>query len=115
MKALKLEGLTVRDIDIENTLEALQEAVYGYIEAVTLIPDKVTMLVNEEGRLRGMAANPAASALTGLPIVGPAIIVGVDGDEFCDAPEEYAARIRRRFPNKEKELPEGSENKYNHQ
>lgn len=38
MKALKLEGTSIREVDIENTLEALQEAVFGYIETITLAP-----------------------------------------------------------------------------
>ncbi|MBQ8960888.1 MAG: DUF3846 domain-containing protein [Ruminococcus sp.] len=94
MKALKLEGCTVREIEIENTLEALQEAVYGYIETITLTPDRAVMIVNEEGRIRGMAVNPAATKYTGIVIVGPALIVGVDGEEFCDVPEEIIEQFR---------------------
>ena len=55
MKVLKLEGKSISETDVANTLEALQTAVDGYIESVTLIPDKAVMIVNEEGRLRGIA------------------------------------------------------------
>ena len=97
MKALRMEGTIIREIDIENTLEALQEAVFGYIETITLVPDRAVMIVNEEGRIRGMAVNPAASTVSGIPVVGPALIVGIDGDDFCDIPEEYARRVKLRW------------------
>ena len=98
MKALKLEGITINQVEIENTLEALQNAVDGYIETVPIRfipPDKAVMIVNEEGLLRGMAPNPAASMIAGIKIVGPAIAVGVDGEEFTDLPEDVKQRIHR--------------------
>ena len=48
MKALKIEKNRIAEIDIENTLEALQAEVDGYIETVTLVPDQAVMIVNEE-------------------------------------------------------------------
>ena len=95
MKVLILEALNVREAEIENTLEALQRAVCGYIEALTLVPGKAVMIVNEEGLLRGMAPNPAASMIARIKIVGPAIVVGVDGEEFTDLPEDVKQRIHR--------------------
>lgn len=97
MKALRLEDRSIITADIENTLEALQAAVDGYIEAVTLIPGKAVMIVNEEGLLRGMAQNPIASAVANTQIVGPALVVGVDGDEFTDFPAEIRQQIDELF------------------
>ncbi len=97
MKALRLEDRSIITADIENTLEALQAAVDGYIESVTLIPDKAVMIVNEEGRLRGMTPNPIASAVANTQIVGPAVVVGVNGEEFTDVPEDVECCIRALF------------------
>ena len=97
MKALKIEGCTVVPVNIENTLDALQAAVDGYIEAVTLIPGKAVMIVNEEGLLRGMAPNPIASNVANTQIVGPAVVVGVDGDEFTDIPTDIANSVKIKF------------------
>lgn len=97
MKAIKIERYRVTEVDIENTLEALQHSVDGYIETVTLIPGKAVMIVNEEGLLRGMTPNPAASMIAGTKIVGPALIVGVDGDEFTDIPADIEHTIKIRF------------------
>ena len=97
MKALKLEGTTVTQVEIDNTLEALQHAVDGYIEAVTLIPGKAVMIVNEEGLLRGMTPNPIASAVANTQIVGPAVVVGVDDEDFTDIPEDVEHCIRALF------------------
>lgn len=41
------------------------------------------LIVNEEGRLRGLPFNVN---LCGLKIVGTVLVVGVNGDEFCDIP-----------------------------
>ena len=97
MKALKLEGRSISEVEIENTLEALQAAVNGYIETIGIVPGEAVMIVNEEGRLRGMAPNPIASAFAGIDIVGPALIVGVDEDDFTDVPEDAADALKRMF------------------
>lgn len=73
--------------NVSNDLRALQDVVGGYIETVTLFSD-VTFICNEEGRLLGMAPN---FKFYGVDFVGPVLIVGVKGEEFCDIPEEHAA------------------------
>ena len=97
MKALKLEGHSITETGIENTLEAFQSAVDGYIETLTLVPDRAVMIVNEEGLLRGLSPNPIASAVANTQIVGTAIIVGVDGEEFTDVPEDVERCIKALF------------------
>lgn len=70
-------------IEIENTLEALQWEVGGYIETVTLASDLV-VICDEEGRLKGKAAN---CRICGIRFVGTILIAGVDGEEFTDVPD----------------------------
>lgn len=67
-------------LEMENTLEALQEAVGGYIETITFASD-ACIICNEEGHLKGMPFN---CKLLGIDFVGPILLVGVDGDEFTD-------------------------------
>lgn len=93
MKALKCIGFRVEEVEIENTLEALQNAVGGYAETLTLIPGKAVMIVNEDGLQLDLTINPAASALAGVKIVGHALIVGVGGEGFCDLAPEIVRRI----------------------
>ena len=97
MKALKLEGRSISEVEIDNTLEALQKAVDGHIETIGIVPGEAVMIVNEEGRLRGMAPNPIASAFADSDIVGPALIVGVDEDDFTDVPEDAANALKKMF------------------
>ena len=97
MKAIKLEGRIISKIEIENTLEAFQSAVEGYIETLQIVPDKAVMVVNEEGLNLGLMPNPCASALAGTLIVGNALVVGVDGEEFTDVPDDIADEIMMLF------------------
>ena len=69
--------------DIENTLEALQAEVEGYIETVTLCSD-VCLIANEEGLIKRMPFN---THFAGCPWFGTLLLVGVNGDEFCDVPD----------------------------
>lgn len=74
-------------IEIDNTLEQLQKAVGGFIETVTL-GEGVVLICDEEGLLKGRAYNkPASIAVKG--IVGPALLAGIDGDEFASLPEKF--------------------------
>ncbi|QAT43469.1 DUF3846 domain-containing protein [Aminipila luticellarii] len=84
MKALrKRPGEAAEEIQIDNTLEALQKEVGGYIESVTIATDLV-ILCDEEGRLKGKAHN---CNLLGVDFVGSIIVAGVNGDEFSDVPK----------------------------
>lgn len=85
MKAIrKKPGCEPEVIDVENTLEALQAEVDGYIEAVTISGDAV-IICNEEGRLLGLPHN---CRYCGVDFVGTILVVGYAGDTFCDVPEE---------------------------
>lgn len=71
--------------EIENTLEAFQEIVGGYIETFTCSAD-VTLVINEDGRLLDLPVN---RDFCGHRFVGPMIFVGYnDEGEFTDLPEE---------------------------
>lgn len=96
MKAIQFKGYDISEINIDNTLEALQAAVLGHIQIVILVPDQAVMIVNEEGRLHQMKPNIMASAIAGQKIVGPALVVGVDGEEFTSIPPEIARHIKVR-------------------
>ena len=97
MKALKLEGTSVREIEIENSIPAIQDEVLGFYETIPIIKDQAIMIINEKRMYLGMRLNLSASAISGQTIVGPALVVGADGDEFCDIPSDISALIRLRW------------------
>ena len=90
----KLTGLLVpangepRRIEVDNTLEALQKVVGGYIETCTICTDTVA-IINEEGRLLGLPINEHLRFF-----VGDALIVGVDGDEFASLTDQQINSLR---------------------
>ena len=83
-------GKTPILIEVENTLEALQKAVGGYIESVT-VEDDVCILCDEEGRLKGL---PMTMIYKGIDFVGPVLFVGVKGEDFCSIPDDYVEMIQ---------------------
>jgi len=72
---LKSNGSRERDVKI-NSLKQMQELVGGYVEFVYL-NDKV-LVVNEEGLLFGLPRNNQATEIAGHPIVGDAILCGIN-------------------------------------
>ena len=62
----------------DNTLEAFQSAVGGYIETVTFATD-ACLIVNEEGIYKGLPLNIHT---LGCDLFGTVIAVGIKGDEF---------------------------------
>lgn len=100
MRVLKIEpGKEPVVINIENTLEALQEAVGGYIETLTFVSD-AALIVDEEGKLKG---KPYNFTFCGEVLVGTVLFVGVDGEEFCDIPAMAADFITKIFRRRERD------------
>lgn len=87
--------------DIDNDLKTLQKTVGGYIETVTL-NDDIVLIVNEEGKLRGL---PECRTLVNLDgggmdtLVGTVIVAGIDWKtgSFCSLTDEQAAELKRKF------------------
>ena len=86
-----------REILIDNTLEAKQEIVKGYIECVYLQDDAdVVLICNEEGKINGMKLNREI----GYDIIaGPFLIVGDDheNDDFKSLTEEQLLKYKMYF------------------
>lgn len=76
----------------ENTLEAFQAAVGGYIETCTLTEDLV-IICNEEGKLYDSL--PYNVTICGEDFVGTILAVGVKGDEFASIPARHIPLVRR--------------------
>ena len=82
----KRPGEPPRHVWVSNNLEALQKAVEGYIETITVSRGDgrdLVIICNEEGKLKD---KPYNCNIAGYDLVGPILIVGVDGEEFGDLP-----------------------------
>lgn len=94
MKILyKSPGMAPEVKEIENDLKVLQELVGGYIETVRF--NGITMIINEEGKLKGlpvnflMVGNGCAQA-----IVGPVIFCRSEGVDFTSLKDEDIEMIQ---------------------
>lgn len=93
-----------RVAQIHDTLEALQEAVGGYIEAIYPFPDPVAIICDEEAKLVGKELNRALCYPNGDPydiIAGTFLITGLTEDNFGSLTEELIEKYYNRF-----ELPQ---------
>ena len=98
MKAIKFEGrknslVNIPAMDIRDETKALQNIIGGYLEAVRISEDAV-MLVDEDGYVKCLPPNPAATLVAGKVILGTALLVGLavndDGElYFTDVPKRF--------------------------
>lgn len=86
-----------------NTLEALQEAVGGYIEAVR-VTSSIIIWVNEDGKTKGLNHNFHLS-LNGFIedwVVGDVVITGSnEGGDNVSLTDEEIDEIQKRFLNRD--------------
>lgn len=87
---IKEPGKPWQIAEVENTLDALQKAVGGYIETLTFCtePDTLVLIMDEEGRLND---KPYNMTICEVPLFGTLLLCGKNGDEFTDVPD-WAAR-----------------------
>lgn len=72
--------------NISTSLKNLQSIVDGPIETVSCGGSSV-IICNEEGKIRGLQPNfRIGFGWLADVIVGEAIVIGVDGEDFCDLP-----------------------------
>lgn len=99
------ESIGVLDLDApEGSLKVLQDAVDGWVQVVDLAP-KLSIWVNEEGKMNGLPYNGIATAIYqdrfGAVdiIVGNAVLTGGTDDEgeTIGLTDEQVARIQRLF------------------
>ena len=76
----KAPGKPIETLTVENSLEALQQLVGGYIETFTVSTDCV-LLCDEEGKIKG---KPANFSFAGQLFVGPVFICGAWNGDFTD-------------------------------
>lgn len=95
IRVLKIEpGRPPEEVMMANTLEALQGAVGGLIEVVTLDSD-VCLICNDEGKLIGLPGN---RRLRGDIIAGTFVIVGDDGDGgLCSLSDDAVCKYTEQF------------------
>ena len=87
MKLNESKFKIISDSKDEPTLEQAQEFVGGYVEGITF-PNGDYLIINEEGKLKGLPLNPEATALWRATftedkyafgfddfVVGPAILI----------------------------------------
>ena len=91
-------GKYAKVVEIENTLEALQDLVGGYIECITQ-EDGSTIICNEEGKLQGLepCREFKVNGKTVDIIYGSFLIVGTDGEEFAGLSNEQIGRNMLRY------------------
>lgn len=108
---IKRPGQAPRMTVIENSLEAFQRAVGGYIETYKICSD-LCIVCNEEGKLKGLPFNVE---YMGEQFVGNIIFAGVNEDEFTDF--MYDMETFRRlmphewWPEEKTEKPQDGESK----
>ena len=90
---IKKVGKTPEVVDIENTLEAMQKVVGGYIELVPVRTGCV-MICNEEGRIHKLPYN---FNLSNNNIVGDVLFTGQKGTDFTDLTESDVEMILHFF------------------
>jgi len=100
-------------IEIENTLEAKQEAVGGYIQAIYPFEDEVAIICNEEGKINGMPFNRALYITKDMYvpdmkvgdiydiIAGDFLVVGLTPDNFGSLDDKLLAKYEKCFHNPE--------------
>jgi len=92
-------GKLARIEQINASLEGLQEAVDGYIEAMYPFEEQVCVICNEEGKIHGMPLNRAIRVDGQIVdiIAGPCFICDCKGENFGSLSADQQRRYLKRF------------------
>ena len=101
IRVLLVEPLEApRLVEVEHTLENLQELVGGFIEAVYPYDDPVGLVCDEDGIANGKPLNRLMMDENGKPydiIKGTFFICGLGEENFCSISDELAEKYTEQF------------------
>ncbi len=98
-------GKNPEEREFDNTLEALQEIVGGCIQVVPMkyryadsdAVDRVELICNEEGKLKGLPVNRYIKELNYDAVCGTFLLAGVGEEDFESLTEEQIRRLKDRY------------------
>lgn len=101
MKVLAvMPGEAPEEMEIDGTLEAMQQIVGGLIQALYPWADPVALVCNDEGKLLGLEPNRYLMNEEGEVydmICGPFFICGLGREDFASLTPELMERYKRMF------------------
>ena len=103
-------GQHPQQVEIDNDLKALQQAVGGTIAAVYPFADPVAIICNDEGKLMGLPLNRALRDENGQTydvLTGNFLVVGLGKEDFASLSPELAQKYEEEFHQPEAFLPLG--------
>ena len=93
-------GQHPQQVEIDNDLKALQEAVGGTIAAVYPFADPVAIICNDDGKLMGLPLNRALRDENGQmydAVAGTFLVVGLGEEDFASLTPELAQKYEQLF------------------
>lgn len=89
-------------VEIEDTLEAMQETVAGYIEEYMPFDDEVAIVCNEEGKVNGLPLNRAVYGENKeiLDIIAGKFFIAyapIESEKFQSMPKDLARKYLEKF------------------
>lgn len=101
MEVLLVEpGQYARIVSIERSLEGMQRAVGGYIEAIYPFDDPIALVCDEEGKLNGKELNRALRNEDGKiydVVAGTFFVCGLGEESFDDLSKDLQAKYEKLF------------------
>ena len=95
-------GQHPQQVEIDNDLKALQQAVGGSIDAVYPFADPVAIICNDEGKLLGLPWNRALTDDHGVPydiVCGTFFVAGLKEDDFASLTEQQIEKYKDKYSN----------------
>lgn len=95
-----MPGKKPTKMELEGSLESMQEFVGGTIQALYPFDDPVAIICNDEGKLGGLEYNRALRDAKGAVydiICGPFFICGLGTEEYVSLPEQLMERYHKLF------------------
>ena len=93
-------GQHPQQVEIDNNLKALQQAVGGSIAAVYPFADPVAIICNDEGKLMGLPLNRALRDENGEmydAVAGDFLVVGLGEEDFAALSPELTQKYEELF------------------